>query len=68
MNDIDMEKCKFEVLTDTRIFYMDKEAFYAIAQVHQALVEAIYFSLIQETGKSQAESEFEQINYVGVGT
>lgn len=67
LEDVDMEKCQFEVLAPTKIFYMDKDAFYAIAQVHQALVEAIYYSLIQHVKQSDKDEEaFEQMSFIGV--
>ncbi|MGB0523213.1 MAG: hypothetical protein ACPGJS_09645 [Flammeovirgaceae bacterium] len=68
LDDVDMEKCQFKVLSNTKIFYMNKDAFYAIAQVHQSLVEAIYFSLIQDEEQAvKEEKEYEDMNYVGVG-
>lgn len=67
LEDIDMEKCRFEVTTSSKIFYMNKDAFYAIAQVHQSLVEAIYFSLIHVKKKTNvAEKEFEQMSHLSV--
>jgi len=65
IEDVNMEQCQFRILTNTKLFYMDKPAFYIIAQAHIELVKIIYQSLTKtEEPSTMAEESFEQMSHV----
>lgn len=62
--DIDMENCLFTVHKDSKVFYLNKEVFYAIAQVHFELVKAVFNYLtkdIKQEKEDSVEEAFEEI-------
>jgi hypothetical protein len=66
LEDIDLEGTTFEVFEPLKVFYLEKNAFFAVAQLSTALIQVIYAYLTQDTTMGQnmevvAEVEQEEL-------